>query len=382
VKIGCPACQGTVEFEPGDGRAAVCSACGASFYPSVAIDSSALEPLRREVPPGAGVAPGQRLGRYEILEEIGRGGMAVVCKAREVTSGEEVALKLLPPALHSSREHVRAFLREAAAVGRLHHPGIAAVREVSCHQGRYFFAMEHVEGRSLSGVIAAGRLLPEEAGRIVAEVARAVAAAHRAGVFHRDLKPQNIMVRKDGRAAVLDFGLSALFGDRPADGDQIVGTPAYMSPEQARGRAQLGPAGDVYSLGAVLYEAVTGAPPYGGVNSAAIVARVRAGAPPPPRTFSPGLSPRLEGIILKAMERDPAARYPTADALADDLERYRAGNSVRAEKPGLAVGLRSGLWKAGRRARRWAFPALCVLAGLVLLAYLVAMLVLHRLGRA
>jgi serine/threonine protein kinase len=328
------------------------------------------------------VAPGQRLGRYEIIAEIGRGGMAVICKAREVTSGEPVALKLLPPALHSSREHVRAFLREAAAVGRLHHPGIAAVREVGCHQGRYFLAMEHIEGQSLSAVIAAGRLLPAEAARIVAEAARATAAAHRAGVFHRDLKPQNLMVRTDGRAAVLDFGLSALFGERPESADQIVGTPAYMSPEQARGRSQLGPAGDVYSLGAVLYEAVTGAPPYGGVDAAAIVARVRSGAPPRPRAFSPGLSPRLEGIILKAMERDPAARYATADELADDLDRYRAGNSVRAEQPGLAVGLRTGLWRAGRRARRWAFPAFLILAGLLLVAYVVAMLVLYRPGRS
>jgi serine/threonine protein kinase len=327
------------------------------------------------------VAPGQRLGRYEIVREIGRGGMAVVCQARDVTNGEPVALKLLPPALHASGEHVRAFLREAEAAGRLRHPGIAGIREAGCHQGRYFYAMEFVEGRQLSSVIAAGRLLPEEAARIVAEAARAAGAAHRAGVFHRDLKPHNVMVRKDGRAVILDFGLSALPGDRGTEPGQIVGTPAYMSPEQARGRAELGPAGDVYSLGAILYEAVTGQPPYGGVDAAAIVARVRSGPPPPPRAFAPGLAPRLEGIILKAMDRNPERRYATAEELAEDLDRYRAGDSVRADRPGASVALRSGYWKIARRARRWLFPAFCVLAGAALVAYIVAMIVLHYLGR-
>ena len=379
MKVSCPVCGGEAVFEPGDGRAAACRACGHSFHPSVPIMPVAKH--RVAAAPGAGVTGGQRLGRYEILEEIGRGGMAVVCKARDVASGEPVALKLLPPALHSSEEHVSAFLREARAVSKFRHPGVAAIREVGCHQGRYFFAMEHVEGRQLSSIIAAGRLLPEEAARIVAETSRAVGAAHRAGVFHRDLKPQNVMVRRDGSAVILDFGLSALLGERQEETGQIVGTPAYMSPEQARGRAQLGPAGDVYSLGAMLYEAVTGQPPYGGVDAAAIVARVRSGPPPPPRAFAPGLAPRLEGIILKAMERDPRRRYAAADELADDLDRYRAGDSVRADKPGAAVALRTGYWKAARRVRRWLFPALCILAGLAIAAYVAIMIVLHRMGR-
>ncbi|HOX05071.1 MAG TPA: protein kinase [Planctomycetota bacterium] len=385
MNIPCPSCGGAAAFEPGDGRPAVCGTCGHRFHPGadrrvVPKDGSRPGSVRTTAAPGAGVAPGQRLGRYEIIEEIGRGGMAVVFRARDVAAGSLVAIKLLPPAQDASEEHVRAFLHEAETAGRLSHPGIAAIREIGCHQGRHFFAMEYVDGLQLSSIIAAGKLLPEEAARIVAEAARAAGAAHRSGVFHRDLKPHNLMVRSDGRPVILDFGLSALLGDRPEADGQIVGTPAYMSPEQARGRAQLGPTGDIYSLGAVLYEAVTGQPPYGGVDAAAIVARVRSGPPPPPRTFAPGLSPRLEGIILKAMDRSPAKRYATAEELADDLDRYRAGDSVRADKPGAAVALRSGYWKAARRARRWVLPAVCVLVGLAVLAYIATMIILGRLA--
>jgi serine/threonine-protein kinase len=397
VKVSCPVCEELVEFDPAGSSPATCAACGYQFFPSAIIDAADLEKLKdgyRPQPlPGSGVVPGQRLGRYEVVEEIGRGGMAVVCSAREISSGQRVALKLLPPQMHSSRDHVRAFLREADAVQRLRHRGIAEVREVGCHGGRYYFAMEHVKGASLAEVISRGRLLPEEAARIVAEAARATAAAHRAGVIHRDLKPKNIMVAPDGRAVVLDFGLSAFYsesgetsetGEADATEGRIVGTPAYISPEQARaGQVEpVGPGSDIYSLGAVLYEAVTGQPPYSGVDGPAIVARVLRSSPPPPRTFSPGLSPRLEAIILKAMARRPHARYLTADELADDLERFRVGDSVRAGKPGLTVGLRSGLWKVQRRAGKWAFPLLCVLIGLAVVAYVIALVILHHKGRS
>jgi serine/threonine-protein kinase len=387
VKVACPGCAADVEFDPAAGRPALCGGCGCEFRPGAAIDGEEFDASRAAARArslrGAGVVPGQRLGRYEVVEEIGRGGMGVVCRARELPSGESVALKLLPPELHSSPEHVRGFLREAEAVGRLRHRGIAGVREAGCHGGRHFLAMELVEGQSLAEVIARGRLLPEEAARIAAEVARALGAAHRAGVIHRDIKPRNIMVRPDGRAVVLDFGLSALFGQPDETAGRIVGTPAYISPEQARAAAgkPVGPATDIYSLGAVLYEAVTGQAPYSGVDGPAIVARVLRSAPPPPRTFSPGLSPRLEAIILKAMERKPGARYATADELAEDLERFRVGDSVRARKPGLAVRLRSGYWKARQRVGRWAFPLVCTLVALAVLAYVVALVVLHYMGR-
>jgi serine/threonine-protein kinase len=388
VKVSCPVCEQQVEFDPTGADPADCAECGYSFFPSAILDAEDLERLQEDYRPkplpGSGVVPGQRLGRYEVVEEVGRGGMAVVCRARDLSSEGEVALKLLPPHMHSSREHVKAFLREADAVQRLQHRGIAPIREVGCHGGRYYFAMEYVEGASLAQIIERGKLLPEEAARIVAEGARAVGAAHRAGVIHRDLKPKNIMVAPDGRAVVLDFGLSALYGEDDDNRGRIVGTPAYISPEQARAHdgEPVGPATDVYSLGAVLYEAVTGQAPYSGVDGPAIVARVLRSSPPPPRTFSPGLNPRLEGIILKAMTRRPDARYATADELADDLERFRVGDSVRAGKPGLAVGLRSGFWRVRRRAGRWAFVLACVLIGLAVIAYVVALVVLHYLGRS
>jgi serine/threonine-protein kinase len=333
---------------------------------------------------GAGVVSGQRLGRYEIIDEIGRGGMGVVCRARDLSSGVTVAVKLLPPGLHTSRGHVRSFLHEAEAVQRLRHRGIAMIHEVGCHGGRYYFSMDLVAGRSLASIVKAGTLLPEEAARLISEAARAVAAAHRAGIVHRDINPRNIMVRPDGSAVVLDFGLSAFFGEPDEHQGLIVGTPAYMSPEQAWADPgePVGPGADVYSLGAVLYEAVTGRPPYSGVDGPAVVARVLAGAPPPPRTFSPGLSPRLEGVILKAMARRCAARYGSADALADDLELYRVGDSVRAARPGLAVALRSRLWRLRRRLGRWLLPAFCVLAGLALLAGLCTCLLLWALRRS
>lgn len=388
MKVTCPVCERQVDFDPSGAQPARCAECTYQFFPSAIIDAEDLEHLKEEYRPkplpGSGVVPGQRLGRYEILEEIGRGGMAIVCRARDLADGTSVALKLLPPRMHSSREHVRAFLREADAVQRLQHRGLAAIREVGCHAGRYYFAMEHVEGASLARVIERGKLLPEEAARIVAESARAVAAAHRSGVIHRDIKPKNIMVAPDGRAVVLDFGLSALYGEPDENEGRVVGTPAYISPEQARARTAepVGPATDVYSLGAVLYEAVTGQAPYSGVDGPTIVARVLRSSPPPPRTFSPGLNPRLEGIILKAMARKPADRYGGAEELAADLERFRVGDSVRAGKPGLATGLRSGIWKVRRRFGKWAFVAVCFLAGLAIVAYVIALVVLHYLGRS
>ncbi len=388
MKVTCPVCEKQVDFDPSDVQPACCVGCTYQFFPSAIIGAEDLEHLKDEYRPkplpGSGVIHGQRLGRYEVIEEIGRGGMAIVCRARDIADDANVALKLLPPQLHSSREHVRAFLREADAVQRLHHEGIASIREVGCHAGRYYFAMECVEGASLAQVIERGKLLPEEAARIVAESARAVAAAHRSGVIHRDIKPKNIMVAPDGRAVVLDFGLSALYGEPDENEGRIVGTPAYISPEQARARPEepVGPATDIYSLGAVLYEAITGQAPYSGVDGPTIVARVLRSPPPPPRTFSPGLNPKLEGIVLKAMARKPASRYGSAEELSADLERFRVGDSVRAGKPGLAVGLRSGIWKVRRRAGKWAFVAACVLAGLAIVAYVIALVVLHYVGRS
>ncbi|MHC4914875.1 MAG: serine/threonine-protein kinase [Planctomycetota bacterium] len=386
MKVSCPHCEQQVEFDPAGNAPANCGGCGYEFYPSAIMDAEDLAELkngsRPRTLPGSGVVPGQRMGRYEIIEEIGRGGMAVACRARDISCGLIVALKLLPPQMHSSKDHVNAFLREADVVQRLRHRGLAPVLEVGCHGGRYYFAMEHVEGSSLDEVIERGRLLPEEAARIVAEAARAVGTAHRAGVIHRDIKPKNIMVAPDGRAVVLDFGLSSLWGQPDENEGRIVGTPAYISPEQARaGRGEpVGPASDIYSLGAVLYEAVTGQPPYSGVDGPSIVARVLRSSPPPPRTFSPGLSPRLEGIILKAMARKPAVRYANAAELAEDLERFRVGDSVRARKPGLGTGLRSGIWKVRHRVGRWALPAVCIAIGLILLVYLLVLTVLYWTG--
>jgi len=384
MEVSCPVCEHNFLYDEEGGRPAVCAECGYRFHPDAIINSEQLNRMsdtyRPRPLPDSGVVPGQRMGRYEIIDEIGRGGMSVVCKARDVSSGKFVALKLLPPRMHSSRDHVRAFLREAETVQRIRHPGIAQVQEIGCRGGRYFLAMEFVDGIPLNQAITRGRLLPEEAARIVAEAARATGTAHQAGILHRDLKPKNIMVTPAGRTVVLDFGLSAFY-DQPEENDgRIVGTPAYISPEQARVErsSPLTPATDVYSLGAVLYESVTGVPPYSGVDSPTIVARVLQGPPPPPRTFSPGLNPGLEGIILKAMAREPGDRYESASALAEDLDRFRMGSTVLARKPGLSVQFRSDIWKTRRRYGKWVFPVLCVLLGLAVLAWVILFMLLQH----
>lgn len=266
-----------------------------------------------------------RLGDYELLEEIGRGGMGVVYRAKQLSLNREVAVKMiLRGALASDADHSR-FQAEAAAAARLDHVGIVPVYEVGVLQGRPYFTMKRIEGKTLSQIVADGPLASKQAAEIVVKVARAIHFAHEQGVLHRDLKPSNMLIDSDGQPHVTDFGLAKQITDPHSltRSGAILGTPGYMPPEQAAGqRGQLGPASDVYSLGAILYHLLTGRPPFQAATPVDTVLLVLEQDPVPPRALNPSADRDLEHITLRCLQKPTDLRYPSAQALANDLEAW------------------------------------------------------------
>jgi serine/threonine-protein kinase len=287
-------------------------------------------------------------GSYELIEEIGRGGMGVVYKARQKSLDRLVAVKMILASHLASEEHVRRFQVEARAAARLRHSNIVHIHEVGQVHGQHFFAMEFIDGVSLAQRLAQGPIEQPTAARLVCQVARAVAHLHREGVVHRDLKPSNILIDSEGQPYVTDFGLAKFFsgsGDPTATG-VIAGTPSYMAPEQAAGHgSQVGPASDVYSLGAILYELLTGRPVFREETPLDTLMQVLTGEPIPPRKVNAKIPRPLELIVLKALARAPEDRYSSADALADDLERFLRGEAIRARPPHLV----QRIWTWSRR---------------------------------
>ena len=285
---------------------------------------------------------GTQVGPYRIEAEIARGGMGVVYRARQEGLERPVALKLISTGVLAGDEERKRFRIEAEAAAKLEHPGIIAIHEIGSWQGYEYFSMSLVEGATLQSRVDDGVFDDSESARLVRDVARAVGYAHREGIVHRDLKPDNILLGKDGRPLVTDFGLakwhregSMLSRIGLTRTGQVLGTPHYMSPEQASGRSQGDASTDIYSLGAILYALLTGQPPHLGSSAAEVLRSALQDEPENPRKIRREIAQDLENICLKAMRAEPDERYATADALSDDLDRFLSGEATSAAGSGL-----------------------------------------------
>jgi serine/threonine protein kinase len=304
------------------------------------------------------------IGGYQIEAVLGRGGMGVVYQAVQVALGRRVAIKMVLSDNAAPEDRER-FAVEAEAVARLHHPNIVQIYEIGEAAGRPFFTLEYVEGGSLEQR-AGGKPMPwRDAAQLVATLARAVHAAHRQGIVHRDLKPANVLLAEDG-PKITDFGIAKRMGAaRQTQTGKILGTPAYMSPEQALGGRQVGPSTDIYALGAILYDTLTGRPPFEADNTLDTMVQTIQCDPVSPRALQPKLPRDLEVVCLKCLEKSPDRRYDTALDLADDLERLLRSEPVRARPIGFAE--RSWRW-ARRNPASASFLSVSALALLTLLA--------------
>jgi WD40 repeat protein/serine/threonine protein kinase len=345
--------------------------------------------LAPELPAGA-LAVGRTVNAtYEILGELGRGGMGVVYKARQLRLNRLVALKMILSGSHAGAEQLTRFRAEAEVLAPLQHPNIVQVYEVGELDGHPYFSLEFIDGGSLAQVLAGTPQAPRQAAQVVETLARAMHFAHLRGIVHRDLKPANILLAvanipaavsgnaKDKTPVtvltaepaplsaftpkITDFGLAKnLESDSGhTKTGAILGTPSYISPEQASGRKDIGPATDVYSLGAILYELLTGRPPFRGESSMDTMMQVMTEEPVPPRRLQPKIPADLETICLKCLQKEPHKRYPNAEALAEDLKRFLAGEPIQARP----IGLYGRTIKFARRR-----PALAALAALGILA--------------
>jgi tRNA A-37 threonylcarbamoyl transferase component Bud32 len=288
-----------------------------------------------EVPDPAEIVPPQLPG-HEVLAVLGRGGMGVVYKARDLRLHRFVALKMLLAGAHARPEEVERFLRGAEAKAALRHPNIVQVHEFGNLDGRPYFTMEFVEGGNLAQKISGTPLPALPTAALVATLAEAVQAAHDGGIIHRDLKPANILLTADGTPKVADFGLARRMDEWATLtlSGAILGTPSYMAPEQAEGKKEIGPTADVYALGAILYEMLTGRPPFRGETATATLQQVVSEDPVPPSRLNRQVPRDLETICLKCLQKEPKQRYARAALLAEDLHRFGRGEAIMARPVG------------------------------------------------
>jgi tRNA A-37 threonylcarbamoyl transferase component Bud32 len=285
---------------------------------------------------------------YEIEGLLGRGGMGVVYKARQKGLNRSVALKMIVSGGHATPEELMRFKIEAEAVARLQHPNIVQVFDTGLRDGRPYFSLEYCEGGSLQQRLDGTPMPPAQAAGLIETLAKAMHFAHQRGIVHRDLKPANVLLTADGTPKITDFGLAKRLGeDQGHTGTQaILGTPTYMAPEQASGRTkQVGPAADIYALGAVLYDMLTGRPPFRGATALDTLQMVQSAEPIPPARLQPGVPGDLQTICLKCLEKDAEKRYATAGDLAADLRRFLEHRPIQA-RPATAL---ERAWKWARR---------------------------------
>lgn len=327
----------------------VCSECGSpiskssrdGFCPRCLIDlalkaegETLVEAAPRTAAPDPTIGS---VGNYELIEQIGQGGMGVVYKARQLNLNRIVALKLMLSGPRATEAEIKRFRSETTAAATLQHPHVVAIHEVGVHEGRHYFSMDYIAGRSLAEVINRTPVSAERAARYLKIVAEAIHHAHQRGILHRDLKPANILVDADDQPRVTDFGLAKhiqVDSSLTVSGNAM-GTPSYMPPEQAAGkRSQIGPASDVYSLGAILYDLLTGRPPFRADTPVDTLRQVLDTEPAPPRLINRNVPRDLETICLKCLSKAPGQRYPSAQELAEDLGRFLKREPIQARPVG------------------------------------------------
>jgi len=343
----CPNCGGEAKLEAiraADGRCPHCKARIKVKFTGVP------RPVKR----AAGTVPAKNLrsslesiGPYEVITEISRGGMGIVYRARDTSLKKTVAIKVLIRGGSASEEERKRFRREAEAAAKLQHSNIVPIHSVGVCEGLHYFVMDFIEGEQLDALIARGSISPRQALDYSEQLADALAYAHAAGVIHRDIKPANVIIDRYGRPQLMDFGLAKEVdaGDRTqlTQVGTTMGTPTYMPPEQAEGDLEgIDTQSDVYSLGAVLYEMITGQAPFEGPTTMAILMKVLEEEPRRPRRINPRIHPDIETICLKAMAKEKRERYRSAGELREDVRRFKAGEAITAAQPG-----------AGRLFRRW-----------------------------
>ena len=350
LKPTCPRCGAEVPPDAPRGYCLLCLFALGTAEPDSTADDSASQPAFHS------------FGDYELLEEIARGGMGVVYRARQKSLSRIVAVKMLLFGDRSGKDLAHRFRTEAAAAASLQHPNIVAIHEVSAHEGQPFFVMDFIEGQSLAR-LAGGQPLPAtRAARYVKLIAEAIHYAHERGILHRDLKPSNVLIDPFDQPRVTDFGLAKrLHHDSELTlSGQVLGSPNYMPPEQAAAkRGLVGRRSDVYSLGAILYHLLTGRPPFVGETLTDTLQDVVNQEPASPRLLNPSVAPDLETLCLKCLEKEPARRYQTAQALAEDLDRFLRAEPIQARP----VGPAGKVWRWCRRKP--------VVAGLVVALHLV-----------